>query len=40
VLPQKPAGTETWDEARLARLVTRNAMIGTDRDLVPGITVG
>jgi nitrile hydratase len=34
VLPQKPAGTETWDEARLARLVTRNAMIGTDRDLV------
>jgi nitrile hydratase len=34
VLPQRPAGTETWDEARLARLVTRNAMIGTDRDLL------
>ena len=34
VLPQRPAGTETWDETRLARLVTRNAMIGTDRDLL------
>ena len=33
VLPQRPAGTEGWDEERLARLVTRNAMIGTDRDL-------
>jgi len=33
VLPQRPAGTEGWDEARLAGLVTRNAMIGTDRDL-------
>ena len=28
VLPQKPAGTEGWDEERLARLVTRNSMIG------------
>jgi len=33
VLPQRPPGTESWDEARLARLVTRNAMIGTERDL-------
>lgn len=33
VLPQRPAGTEDWDEDRLARLVTRNAMIGTERDL-------
>ena len=33
VLPQRPAGTEGWDEQKLARLVTRNAMIGTERDL-------
>lgn len=36
VVPQRPAGTEGWDEARLADLVTRNAMIGTDRDLSLG----
>ncbi|HEY4439383.1 MAG TPA: nitrile hydratase subunit alpha [Candidatus Elarobacter sp.] len=29
VLPQRPAGTETLDEAALAALVTRNGMIGT-----------
>lgn len=29
VLPQRPAGTEALDEAALARLVTRDAMIGT-----------
>ena len=28
VLPQRPAGTEGWDEARLAGLVTRDSMIG------------
>ena len=33
VISQRPAGTEGWDEARLSALVTRNAMIGTDRDL-------
>ncbi len=33
VLPQRPAGTEDLDEAALAALVTRNAMVGTDRDL-------
>jgi nitrile hydratase len=33
VLPQRPAGTEEWDEQKLARLVTRNSMIGTERDL-------
>ncbi len=33
VIPQRPDGSEGWDEARLAGLVTRNAMIGTDRDL-------
>jgi nitrile hydratase len=29
VLPMQPAGTETWDEAQLAAIVTRNCMIGT-----------
>ena len=33
VLPQRPAGTEALDETELAELVTRNSMIGTDRDL-------
>ena len=40
VLPQRPAGTDDWDEARLARIVTRNAMIGTDRDLDIGGAAG
>ena len=29
VLPQRPAGTEALDEAALAELVTRDAMVGT-----------
>ena len=29
VLPMRPPGTEGWDEAALAALVTRDAMIGT-----------
>jgi nitrile hydratase len=29
VIPERPAGTEGWDEDRLAGLVTRDAMIGT-----------
>lgn len=33
VLPERPKGTEGWSEEQLASLVTRNAMIGTDRDL-------
>ena len=33
VLPQRPAGTEGMSEDELAALVTRNSMIGTDRDL-------
>ena len=33
VVPQRPAGTDGWDESRLAGLVTRNSMIGTHRDL-------
>jgi nitrile hydratase len=33
VVPQRPAGTEGMDLAGLTALVTRNSMIGTDRDL-------
>lgn len=33
VLPERPDGTEDWDLTRLAGLVTRNSMIGTERDL-------
>lgn len=29
VVPMRPAGTEGWDEAQLAQLVTRDAMVGT-----------
>jgi len=28
VLPMRPKGTEGWDEARLARIVSRDSMIG------------
>ena len=33
VIPQRPSGTDGWGEDALAALVTRNSMIGTDRDL-------
>jgi nitrile hydratase len=33
VMPQRPAGTEGMSEDELAELVTRNSMIGTDREL-------
>ena len=33
VLPQRPAGTEGWSEEKLAALVTRDSLIGTQRDL-------
>ena len=36
VVPERPAGTDSWDEAALTALVTRNSMIGTDRDLSSG----
>src|SRR5581483_11582892 len=29
VLPERPAGTDDWSEDQLARLVTRDSMIGT-----------
>ena len=34
VIPERPAGTDEWSEDQLAAIVTRNAMIGTERDLV------
>lgn len=33
VLPQRPPGTQSMSEDELAELVSRNSMIGTDRDL-------
>lgn len=33
VLPQRPAGTDGWPEEKLASLVTRDALIGTQRQL-------
>jgi nitrile hydratase subunit alpha len=33
VLPQRPKGTDGWADDSLAALVTRNSMIGTERDL-------
>ena len=33
VLPQRPAGTNDWTEEQLAALVTRDSLIGTQRDL-------
>jgi nitrile hydratase len=35
VLPQRPEGVEDWEEDSLAQLITRNSMIGTERDLSP-----
>lgn len=36
VIPQRPDGTEGWDQDALAAIVTRNSMIGTDRTLKAG----
>jgi nitrile hydratase len=35
VLPERPTGTEGWSQAQLAKLVTRDAMIGTGLALNP-----
>ena len=32
-MPQRPDGTVDWEEADLAKIVTRNSMIGTERKL-------
>lgn len=37
VIPERPAGTEGWSEARLADLVTRDSMIGTGLALSPEV---
>lgn len=36
VIPQRPAGTEGWSAEDLAKLVTRDSMIGTGLPLQPG----
>lgn len=36
VLPMRPAGTEGWDERRLAGIVTRDSMIGVALPQLPG----
>jgi nitrile hydratase subunit alpha len=36
VIPERPDGTEGWDEERLMTLVTRDSMIGTGLALPPG----
>lgn len=33
ILPQRPPGTEGWSEEKLAALITRDSLIGTQRDL-------
>jgi nitrile hydratase len=35
VLPMRPGGTDGWSEEELARLVTRDSMIGTGRPAAP-----
>ena len=35
VLPRRPAGTDGWDEGRLAAIVTRDSLIGTGLPLSP-----
>ena len=40
VLPQRPAGTEGWNEEELARLVTRDSMVGVSRALEAEVVVG
>lgn len=36
VIPQRPEGTDNLDEKSLAKLVTRNSMIGTGLAILPG----
>ncbi len=38
VLPQRPKGTEGWSEEQLAKLVTRDSMIGVTKALEPSAT--
>ena len=36
VVPERPAATDGWSVDQLAKIVTRNSMIGTERDLQIG----
>jgi len=38
VVPLRPKGVDDWSKDALARLVTRNSMIGAERDLWPSGT--
>ena len=40
VIPRRPAGTEGWDEERLATLVTRDSLIGVAHAREPGVVPG
>jgi nitrile hydratase len=40
VIPMRPTGTDGWSEDALARLVTRDSMIGTGLALLPGEAEG
>jgi nitrile hydratase subunit alpha len=40
VVPMRPGGTEGWSAERLARLVTRDSMIGTGLALRPREAAG
>lgn len=40
VLPERPAGTEGWSEEELARIITREAMIGVAKVQVPAPVAG
>jgi nitrile hydratase len=40
VLPERPAGTESFDEAALAKLVTRDSMIGVAKIALSPVGVG
>jgi nitrile hydratase len=33
ILPQRPPGTDDWSDEKLASLITRDSLIGTQRDL-------
>ena len=35
VIPQRPKGTEGWRAEQLAEIITRDSMIGTQRELMP-----
>jgi nitrile hydratase len=40
VVPMRPSGTEAWSEERLARLVTRDSMIGAGLAKAPHEVAG